>query len=57
MLLFFVTIGAGAGSISALLGTGWLTAFIAVQLLVHLGITVGIGRLLGLPMQVNVNVS
>lgn len=52
MSLFFVTIGAAAGSFSALLQTGWLTAFIALQLTIHLGITVGLGRLLGLPMQV-----
>lgn len=51
MSLFFVTIGAAAGSLSALLQTGWLTAFIALQLSVHLGVTVGFGRLLGLPLQ------
>ena len=55
MSLFFVTIGAAAGSVSALLQTGWLTAFIALQLTVHLGITVGLGRLLGLPIQVLAN--
>ncbi|KAK9814234.1 hypothetical protein WJX72_002639 [[Myrmecia] bisecta] len=36
MLLFFATIGAGAGSLQALAGTGWLIAFIGVQLLVHM---------------------
>ena len=52
MLLFFATIGAAAGSIGALLQTGWLFAFITIQLSVHLAITLGIGRLAGLPMQV-----
>ena len=57
MSLFFVTIGAAAGSVSALLQTGWLTAFIALQLTIHLGITVGLGRLLGLPIQVSLSIS
>lgn len=52
MLAFFVTIGAAAGSITALLQTGWLAAFIALQLGVHMAITLGIGRLLNFPMEV-----
>lgn len=52
MSLFFVTIGANAGSITALLQTGWLTAFIALQLAIHLGVTLLCGRLLNIPMQV-----
>ena len=53
MLLFFATIGAGAGSLSALWGTGWLTAFIAIQLGVHLGVIIVGGYVVaGLPMQV-----
>ncbi|KAK9811046.1 hypothetical protein WJX73_009199 [Symbiochloris irregularis] len=51
MLLFFVTIGAGAGGIKQLLGTGWLAAFIGLQLAVHMGLTLGIGRLLKLPVE------
>ncbi len=53
MLLFFATIGAGAGSLSALWSTGWLTAFIAIQLGVHLAVIVLGGYVIAdLPMQV-----
>ena len=53
MLLFFATIGAGAGSLSALWSTGWLTAFIAIQLSVHLAVIIFGGYVVaGLPMQV-----
>ncbi len=53
MLLFFATIGAGAGSLSALWSTGWLTAFIAIQLSVHLAVIIIGGYVVaGLPMQV-----
>ena len=52
MLLFFVTIGAAAGSIGALLQTGWLAAFIGLQLTVHMAFTLGLGRLAQLPMEV-----
>jgi hypothetical protein len=52
MSFFFVTIGAAAGSFSAVLHTGWLTPFIGLQLGMHLAITVGCGKLLKLPMQV-----
>lgn len=52
MALFFVTIGAAAGSVRAVLSTGWLLAFIAVQLGVHMGITMGLGSLLRLPTEV-----
>lgn len=48
MLLFFVTIGAGAGSLSALAGTGVLAAFIFVLLALHLAVTLVGARLLGL---------
>ena len=51
MMLFFATIGAGAGSLSALRGCGWLLAFIAVQLSVHLAVCLGLGRALRLPMR------
>ena len=52
MLLFFVTIGAAAGSPRSLLGCGWLAMFMVVQLAVHLGIVLGVGKAAGLPMQV-----
>lgn len=53
MLLFFATIGAGAGSLSALKGTGWLTAFITVQLAVHMAVILLVGCVIAkLPMQV-----
>ena len=51
MSYFFVTIGAAAGSVGAVLQTGWLTGFIAIQLAIHLAVTVGLGCLLRLPMQ------
>lgn len=54
MLLFFATIGAGAGSLTALRSTGWLTAFIAIQLGVHMAVIICGGCVLaGLPMQVS----
>lgn len=54
MLLFFATIGAGAGSVTALRSTGWLTAFIGIQLGVHLAVIILGGYVLaGLPMQVS----
>ena len=54
MLLFFATIGAGAGSLTALCSTGWLTAFIGIQLGVHMAvILLGGYALAGLPMQVS----
>lgn len=53
MLLFFVTIGAAAGSPRSILGCGWLAIFMVVQLAVHLGIVLGVGRAVGLPMQVS----
>ena len=52
MSLFFVTIGAAAGSLSAILSTGWLLLFISIQLACHLGFTIGLGKLLNLPIQV-----
>ena len=54
MLLFFATIGAGAGSLTALRSTGWLTAFIAIQLGVHMTVIILGGYFLArLPMQVS----
>ena len=52
MLYFFATIGAAAGSLSALAGCGWIAVFIAVQLLTHVVITLGVGHVVRLPMQV-----
>lgn len=53
MLLFFVTIGAAAGSPKSILGCGWLAGFMIVQLMVHLVVVLGVGKLAGLPMQVS----
>jgi uncharacterized membrane protein len=51
MMLFFATIGAGAGGISALGSSGWLLAFILVQLSVQLAWALGVGTaVLRLPM-------
>ena len=51
MMLFFATIGAGAGSLRALKGCTWLLAFILLQLGIHLAFTLLVGRgLLKLPM-------
>jgi hypothetical protein len=52
MLYFFATIGAAAGSLSALAGCGWIALFIAVQLATHVVITLGVGHVTRLPMQV-----
>lgn len=52
MMYFFVTIGAAAGSLAALAGCGWIAAFILVQLSTHLAITLGVGHLTRVPMQV-----
>lgn len=52
MLYFFATIGAAAGSLSALAGCGWIALFIAAQLLTHVVITLGVGHMTQLPMQV-----
>lgn len=51
MMVFFATIGAGAGSLQALRQSGWLLAFICVQLSVHLVVILGLGRALRLPMR------
>ena len=51
MLLFFATIGASAGELSALQSAPWLLAFITVQLLLHILIILLVGRrVLKLPM-------
>lgn len=54
MLLFFVTIGAAAGSPGSILHCGWLAGFMIVQLTVHLLVVLGIGKLVGIPMQVSI---
>ncbi len=56
MLMFFVVIGAAAGSLSALATTGWLAAFILLQLAVHVLVVLGAGTALRLPMQVCCNI-
>ncbi|KAK9830994.1 hypothetical protein WJX81_006626 [Elliptochloris bilobata] len=48
MLLFFVSIGAGAGGLGALAGTGALAGFIGVLLAAHLAVTMAGARLLRL---------
>jgi len=48
MLPFFATIGAAAGSLSALPALGWTFAFIAVQLSVHVAVSLLGGALLRL---------
>lgn len=53
MLYFFVAIGASAGSFQILQGCGWLGTFIALQLLVHLAVTLSVSRMLQLPLKVS----
>lgn len=50
MSLFFCTIGAQAGSISALQGSGMLFAFIAIQLGVHMMFTLVVGFIFSIPL-------
>ena len=57
MGLFFVTIGAAAGSLSAIFSTGYLILFIAIQLGCHLAVTMGVGSLMRLPTQVCASVT
>ena len=52
MMMFFATIGAAAGSFSALAGSGWLLVFIAVQLSVQLTVSLGLGRAMSIPLPV-----
>ena len=52
MMLFFATIGAVAGSLSALRGSGWLLIFIAIQLSIQLGVSLFLGRLCRIPMPI-----
>ena len=52
MLLFFATIGAAAGSMSALRGSGMLLAFIFIQLSVQLGVALALGKAMRLPTAV-----
>lgn len=49
MGVFFVTIGMCAGSPASLMQSPALFAFILVQLGVHVVVTLGLGRVLGLP--------
>lgn len=51
MLPFFATIGAAAGSLHVLPGVGWMFAFIAVQLVTHVVVSIAGGRLFRLPME------
>lgn len=51
MSVFFTSIGTSAGSPASLVQSPALFAFIVVQLGVHVGVTLGLGRVLGLPMQ------
>ncbi len=50
MLLFFASIGAGAGGLQTLAGTGTLAAFIGTLLAVHLGVALAGGALLRLDL-------
>lgn len=52
MLLFFATIGASAGSWSALLASRTIFIFILLQLGIHLLVVLGVGRACKLDMQV-----
>lgn len=51
MGVFFATIGTCAGSPASLVQSPALFAFIVVQLSVHVVVTLGLGRVLGLPTQ------
>ena len=50
MTLFFCTIGAQAGDVSSILGSGMLFAFISVQLIIQLGVTLFLGRIFSIPL-------
>lgn len=50
MTVFFAAIGAAAGGVQALRGSGRLLAFILVQLAVHLAVCIGGGLALRLPL-------
>lgn len=50
MMFFFATIGAAAGSLQALSGSGWLLIFIVVQLSVQLAVSLGLGRVMSIPL-------
>lgn len=52
MLLFFVVMGAEAGSVAALARAGWMAAFISVQLGFHILFLLSIGHVFSLPLQV-----
>lgn len=52
MMLFFVSIGATAGTFSSLAGSGWLLAFIIVQLSIQLAVAVGLGAVMRIPLPV-----
>lgn len=50
MMFFFATIGAAAGSLRALRGSGWLLVFIAMQLSIQLSISLVLGKAMKIPM-------
>ncbi|KAH7618719.1 putative Uncharacterized membrane protein YjcL [Nannochloris sp. 'desiccata'] len=50
MMFFFATIGAAAGSFSALRGSGWLLVFIAIQLSIQLGVSLILGIFMKIPL-------
>jgi uncharacterized membrane protein len=50
MMFFFATIGAAAGSLGALRGSGWLLIFIAIQLTIQLSISLILGKAMKIPM-------
>jgi uncharacterized membrane protein len=50
MMFFFATIGAAAGSLSALRGSGWLLVFITIQLTIQLSISLILGKAMNIPI-------
>jgi hypothetical protein len=52
MLLFFVVMGAEAGSFASLASAGWIAAFICMQLAIHVVFLLMAGRAFLLPTQV-----
>eukprot|EP00884_Botryococcus_braunii_P020863 jgi/Botrbrau1/7460/Bobra.0083s0025.1 len=51
MLLFFVVMGAEAGSFASLASAGWIAAFICMQLAIHVVFLLTAGRVFLLPTQ------
>jgi len=52
MLLFFATIGAGAGDFNALVSNVWMLVFIGIQLTVHMMTVLAFGAAAKIPMEV-----